>query len=382
MPPRSRVAASAAGAPLAPSATIADLPDELLALPGVGGPGGEVMGSATLVCKRFCRACATLPLDIRITNRSRGASSAARLLALHAFLAKQGPALRSLRLDSWASGTAGQEEAAALTACLEWSSAAGSPLERLDVTTALNLHIYGDVGLPVGCMQLTALADVELSGWSVQFEAPALPPGITRLYLRDESTQLPHQLCSLHSLARLEPSCDNLEAGSLRMLSSLQSLTSLLLPAAAPPLAGLALEAVTQLQQLNLVGLYLPDGAAGLEAVLLALRGLRTLSLSFPELDRIPPSLGSLPRLERLCLEYDVFEGGEGALTLPPGPCLSSLRLLIVPCEVLCARAGVLRGATALAHISCFGLPVPGGEDLLRMTDIPASLPALPLDNT
>ncbi|KAL4437241.1 hypothetical protein ABPG75_004380 [Micractinium tetrahymenae] len=93
-PPPGNGGAAPEPAPV-PAATIASLPDELLAR----------LRSAALVCKWFCRACAKLHLDIAI-EESWSNVTAARLQRLHAFLAKYAPSVRSLSFKSWASGDA------------------------------------------------------------------------------------------------------------------------------------------------------------------------------------------------------------------------------------------------------------------------------------
>ncbi|KAL4421286.1 hypothetical protein ABPG75_010577 [Micractinium tetrahymenae] len=382
---------------LSPEA-VAGLDAVLPALQHLGtlrSPFPTSLASAALVSRRFCRVCATLPLDVSLHDRAATrllrvrASWRARLqgqlLSLCAYLAKHAPPVRSLRFSSSAAGAAGQEEMAVLAGCLGLCSAAGSPLQRLHIEacvppvincmcglsalqqlqlSAVDGAAASTLRLPPSFSQLTALADVELKGRTVQFEGHALPPGITRLRLEDwESTQLPRQLSTLRSLARMELECRALEPGNLRLLGSLPSLTSLRLVSLESPLAGL--EAATQLQQLEIDGISSSEETDALEAVLPALQRLSILSLSFAEPQPLPPSLASLPRLERLCVKCVRPAGGEGggdAPSLPPGP-WPSLRYLAVPWLVLHTNVSTLRSALALEHLSCFGLPEPGGED-------------------
>ncbi|KAL4421295.1 hypothetical protein ABPG75_010586 [Micractinium tetrahymenae] len=289
------------------------------------------LASAALVCKRFSRVCSTLPLDIRITPEQT--SAVAQLWALHAFLFKRAPPMRSLHFCGSAGGAAGQEELAVLTACLGLCSVAGS-----------------------GDALLAALEELDMSGLMVALEGPALPPAITRLCLEDAgSTQLPAQLLSLPSLARLELGCKRLEAGSLRVLAGLPSLTSLSTIIESPAFA--SLEATTQLQQLELWG---DDFWGGGKAE--GVQRLHTLGLRCHRLDRVPAGLASLPRLERLCLDCWTSQVSVEALVLPAGPWLASLRWLALPWCILQLSAADLRGAAALQHLSCFHLPMPGGE--------------------
>ncbi|KAL4421296.1 hypothetical protein ABPG75_010587 [Micractinium tetrahymenae] len=387
MPPQQGTAVAAGVAP-----TIADLPDELLARCLEPLDQKQRLKDAALACKQFLRACLALPLDVSIRGSLQTSAAAqllARLLALRAFLSKHAPPVRSLRFFSSAGGAAGQEEMAALAACLALCTAASSPLQRLDIFAPAPLPLSRLVGLPglrqlkhltlrtwdaplrlpAGCSQLAVLAELELAGEVVQLEGPALPPAITRLWLEDRtSTQLPRQLLSLRSLARLELECRALETGSLRLLAGVPSLMSLYCSSVeAPLLAGLGLEAVTQLQQLE-AGLS-PEDVAGLDATLPALQRLRTLSLYCLDFQRRTlPFLASLPRLQRLCIDYDLLadaepEGGDSAPSLPPGPWLASLHWLAAPWRTLQASAAVLHSATALQHLSCFYLPEPVGED-------------------
>ncbi len=158
------------------------------------------------MCKRFWRACLRLPLDISIDGSVQHTPPLALLQALQAFLDKHAPPVRSLRFYSDSDGAAAQEEVAVLAACLALCSAAGSPVERLDVLSADSLptsYLPGLLGLrqlrlstgctlrlPAGISKLTALADVRLESEPLYFEGP-LPPSITflRIIIHDDSTQ-------------------------------------------------------------------------------------------------------------------------------------------------------------------------------------------------
>ncbi|KAL4421346.1 hypothetical protein ABPG75_010637 [Micractinium tetrahymenae] len=243
--------------PAPAAATIADLPDELLARCLEPLDQQERLQSAALVCKKFCRVCAALPLHVAISTLQRNGQERLRprLQALRAFLAKHTPPVASLQYYSWSEGAAGQEEVSVLTACLGLCTS----LEQLDFASSLPLPDSSLPGLLLGLRQLkvnnfcsaalrlpecitrlTALAELEAAGSPVEFEGPALLPGLTYLFLRDDdSTQLPRQLSSLRSLASLVLDCCLLEAGSLAPLENLPALTSLRFIAETPVPAGL-----------------------------------------------------------------------------------------------------------------------------------------------
>ncbi len=162
-------------------------------------------------------------------------------------------------------------------------------------------------------------------------------------------------------LARFELDCRDLEDDALQVLGSASSLTSLRIEGVAS-LAGL--EAATQLRQLELVQDDFHDESF-FEELPAALQRLHTLSLEYYVLYCVPRSVANLLCLQRLCLalRFPDMTNNVAAAPLPTGHWLASLRWLAAPREVLQASASVLHAATCLEHLSCLGLPQPGGAD-------------------
>ena len=73
---------------------------------------------------------------------------------------------------------------------------------------------------------------------------------------------------------------------------------------------------------------------------------------------KLPLSLASLSRLQHLSIDFITFPKEPSVrLPLPAGPWVSSLRVLGAPFCVLSPSIELLRSASQLEHLACFGPP-------------------------